>query len=110
MLASRSSLELIKIKRIGFLTAFQTVNFLFWGFNAYFFFWKNYYVMFVWMVFVGLMSGAVYVNTMYMIIHSNVLKKKEKELTVVILLLFNDIGVLSASLFSLLMTNTLMKF
>ncbi len=58
------------------------------------------------MVFVGLMGGASYVNVMYCILESPSLHRTEKELAMTLTTVCNDIGILSASLFSLLLDNT----
>mmetsp|Transcript_18815 Transcript_18815/g.21016 ORF Transcript_18815/g.21016 Transcript_18815/m.21016 type:complete len:263 (+) Transcript_18815:585-1373(+) len=109
VLLSRSSLDIIKIKRIEIITTLQLINFIFFFLNAHFFFLKNYYVMFVWMIFVGLMGGAAYVNVMYLIINSDKVKKTEKELAVITTCIFNDFGILSATILSLILSNTLFK-
>lgn len=88
VLLSRSSLDLIKIKRVGIITFLQFINFVFFFLNTQFFFLKNYFVMFAWMVFIGLMGGASYVNVMYLILNSNKLKKNEKELAVMTTCIF----------------------
>ena len=61
------------------------------------------------MVWVGLMGGGSYVNVMYNILESDELGKTEKELSMIITTIFNDIGILSSSLVSLLLTNTAFK-
>lgn len=61
------------------------------------------------MLFVGLMGGASYVNVMYLIINSDIIPKREKELSANIVSIFNDIGVMTASLFSLLCDNVILK-
>ena len=70
---------------------------------------KNFYVMYVWMIFVGLMGGCSYVNIMYLMINSQTLKKKEKELSVMVIGISNDMGILLAGVFSLILANTLFK-
>jgi len=61
------------------------------------------------MVFVGLMGGGSYVNVMYQILENPKLAKNERELAIIICGIFNDIGILSASLLSLLLSNTALK-
>lgn len=61
------------------------------------------------MVWVGLMGGGSYVNVMYNMLESNKLVKREKELAVTLTTVFDDIGILSASLVSLLLSNTAFK-
>lgn len=59
------------------------------------------------MIFIGLMGGASYVNVMYLVLDSKVLKKTEKELAVMTTCIFCDIGVLFATITSLILSNTL---
>ena len=109
VLISRSSLDLVKIRRVEILTFLQFINFTFFLVNTQFFFMKNFYVMYVWMIFVGLMGGCSYVNIMYLMINSQTLKKKEKELSVMVIGISNDMGILLAGVFSLILANTLFK-
>jgi len=53
------------------------------------------------------MGGASYVNVMHNILESDALEKSEKEGALVVSLLFNDTGVLLASVLALLLDNTL---
>lgn len=46
--------------------------------------------------------GSSYVNTIHLIVHSDNLKKDERELAVNVLIIFIDFGILLASLFSLI--------
>lgn len=85
------------------------MNFLFWLFNAIFLFMGNFYGLFVLMVWVGLMGGGSYVNVMYQILESPDLGRNDKELALTLTTVFNDIGVLTASLLSLLLDNTAFK-
>lgn len=62
--------------------------------------------MFVIMIWVGLMGGASYVNVMYCILESPNLQRTEKELAMTLTTVCNDIGILIASLLSLLLDNT----
>lgn len=57
------------------------------------------------MIFVGLMGGAAYVNAYYEIRESERLDVKQKELTMVMSTVFNDAGMLLASITALIMTN-----
>ena len=62
---SRSSLSVIKIKRVEILTLLQAANFIFFLLNTIFLFIGNFYICFVLMIWVGLMGGGSYVNVMY---------------------------------------------
>lgn len=62
--------------------------------------------LFIW---VGLMGGGSYVNVMYNILNMEKLKQDEKQGALVLSLMFNDIGVLSSAVFTLVIDNTLFK-
>jgi hypothetical protein len=70
---------------------------------------ENFYVCFVFMSWVGLMGGSSYVNVMYSILESPKLAKSEKELAMTMTGVCNDLGILMASLMSLLLANTAFK-
>lgn len=55
------------------------------------------------MIWVGLMGGSSYVNVMYQIMSSENLQDNQKELALTICTAANDLGILSASLLSLLL-------
>lgn len=61
---------------------------------------------FIW---VGLMGGASYVNVMHNILELETLKKTEKEAAIVLTLVFNDTGILCASIFTIVMDLTFFK-
>ena len=58
------------------------------------------------MTWVGLMGGSSYVNVMYSILESDDLKRNEKELALTISTVFNDFGILIASITALILTNS----
>ena len=55
------------------------------------------------------MGGSSYVNVMYQILESTELAYTEKELALTITTIFNDIGILTASITALVLTNTVFK-
>jgi hypothetical protein len=61
--------------------------------------------MFLLMIWVGLMAGSSYVNVMYQILESPKLMQNEKELALTITTVGNDIGILLASIVSLILTS-----
>ena len=65
--------------------------------------------MFPWLVWVGLMGGGSYVNVQCAIHELKTLSKNEKEAAVSISMLFNDTGILFASILSIVLGNTLFK-
>lgn len=103
---SRSSLSVVKIKRVEILTILQAINFVFFFSNTMFLFLGNFYVCFGLMVWVGLMGGGAYVNVMYQILESPDLAKNEKELALTVTTVCNDLGILTASILSLIFSNT----
>ena len=61
---------------------------------------------FIW---VGLMGGGSYVNVFHEILELRTLRKSEKEGAVSLTLMFNDTGILLASIASLLLDNYYFK-
>ena len=96
----------MKIKRVEIMTIIQGVNFLFFLTNTIFLFIENFYIMFLLMIWVGLMAGSSYVNVMYQILESTKLMQNEKELALTITTVGNDIGILLASIVSLILTSS----
>ena len=60
--------------------------------------------LFLW---VGLMGGASYVNVIHQILEMKAIEKSEKEMAISLSLLWNDIGILGASIFSLWVGNSI---
>jgi len=54
-----------------------------------------------------MMAGCSYVNVMYNILESPELAKNEKELALTLTTVCNDIGILTASIVSLIFANTI---
>jgi battenin len=93
---------------VWILTALQAFNFVLWWFNAVYVF-MPVWVEFVTMIWVGLMGGASYVNVAYQILSADFLPDEYKETAANISLIFNNAGIIVASLFSLLLDNTMLK-
>jgi hypothetical protein len=104
---SRSSLSLIKIKRVEIVTILQTINFVFFLLNLIFLFVENLWICFGLMIWVGLMAGCSYVNVMYQILESPLLQANEKELALTITTVGNDLGILLASITSTVLGATI---
>ena len=64
---SRSSLSLLKIRRVWVITLLQLFLFCFFLANSAYGLCHNIYLLFTVMVFVGLMGGASFVNVLYQI-------------------------------------------
>ena len=91
------------------MTSLQLSMFMIWFLNAIYLFITNIYVLFAMMVFVGCMGGTSYVNVIYKIQRTEKLKRTEKELAMMILTVFNDVGILSASILALILSLTIFK-
>ena len=99
---SRSSLSLFQIKRqhIWILTALQLLNWFYFFANTQWFFMPSLYVNCPIMIWVGFMGGAAYVNVMHNLLDLPSLKKTEREVALVLSLMFNDTGVLLSAVFT----------
>lgn len=106
---SRSSMYCFKIEKWQALTLIQALNFAGWFVlavltNGYI------YVEFGWMMWVGLIGGCSYVNIYFFTLELNKkLEDEEKELAVNLIILSTDICSTLATLFALLLSNTLFK-
>jgi len=103
---SRSSLGLIKIKKIWIMTLLQFFNCIGWGILAYCQC-VNLWLLFVFMIWVGLMGGASYCNVLFQVLASEKISKNEKEIGINFISILNDAGVISSSLIVILLDNTL---
>jgi len=78
-----------------------------WWFEAEFLFltmWGE-FVLCIW---VGCMGGMSYVNVAYLILNTKKLPKELKEATFNVSLCFNNLGIVTAALFCLLLDNVIM--
>ena len=105
---SRSSLAIIKIKKIWVLTTIQLINSILWGILAYYQF-SNLWLLFPFMIWVGLMGGASYVNILYQVLENPKIAKSEKEISINFISIINDFGILSSSLIVILFNYTIYK-
>lgn len=97
---SRSSLQYVKIHRIWILSVIQGFNFAFMFINTRYMLVDNLYFMCPFFIWIGLMGGGSYVNVMHNLLELPSLKQTEKEGAVVLSLMFNDVGILTASIFT----------
>lgn len=109
VLVSRGSLDCFKVRRLWVLILLQVVNFVLWFLNVYFFVVTHYAAVFAHIAFVGMMGGTLYVNVLYNIVSSKTLDFNDKELAMIMCTIFDDLGILSASIFSLILDNTIFK-
>ena len=100
---SRSSLHFIQIERIWIMTVLQAINFCFLFWNATTFHFQSLGVLCPVFLFVGIMGGGSYVNVLHNLIDMPTLKQSEKESAVSLSLIFNDTGILLASIVSIVL-------
>lgn len=74
---SRTSLYCVKTRRIWVLSMLQCVNAVVLLISVYYRFWPNVWVVFVIVLYEGLLGGAVYVNTFYLIRVETVERERE---------------------------------
>lgn len=104
---SRSSLQLVKIRKVWILSVIQGANFVFMFLNTRFLWITSLGFLCPLFIWIGLMGGGSYVNVYHIILESKTLRPNEKESVMIISQMFNDIGVLSSAIFTLVIDNTL---
>ena len=110
VLLSRSSLVIVKhIPHVEIFTVFQFINLVVWVVDYYVPFIKIIWILMALLVIVGLFGGAAYVGCFYFVLNSEEIDEEIKELCVNIGTIFNDCGIMLASLTVLLLDNTIMK-
>ena len=98
----------MKVKRNWVITLLLVVSFALWWFEAKYLFlteWGEFSSIFL----VGVLSGAGYVNAMYFVLINPKIEKIDKEAAINILCCSKNAGIVSASLFSLILDNFLMN-
>ena len=114
----RSSLKIIKWKRLGILIIIQFCNFLFWlsivicEFELNYFFSQTIYIYLLFsllFVFMGLISGVIYVNSCYSIMNESKCTGEQKELAMNSLTFTADMSILFASIISVILSETVFK-
>ena len=108
VLLSRSSLYCVRITRVWVLTVLQGVNFAFWWYNA------NHHILpawaqIVWMFWVGMLGGAAYVNIFANIVDDKVIPDKDKELSINVVALFINAGIVLSSVFQIVADSTFLS-
>ena len=94
---SRSSLDLIKIPYLSTITSFQFSFFLLWLYFALINI-INIYFLFLAMFFVGIIAGLSFVNIHCVFYSDKNILKSEKEISVIFITFFSDVGLLLNSL------------
>jgi hypothetical protein len=106
---SRSSLSFIQIKKVCVLTLLQGINFVVLFCNAKYMFIENLKFLCLFYAWVGIIGGAIYVNILHNILELDSLRNTEKEMAISLCLMFNDLGILLASVTSMLLDNYYFK-
>lgn len=110
VLISRSSLFVLKyINAVEIYTILQIVNLIFWIIEIYTKMITTWWILFILQIVVGLFGGASYVGCFYFLLESESIEGQLRELCVNIATMFNDWGILTASLSVLILDNTIMK-
>lgn len=91
VLLSRSSLKVVRVRRVEFLSVLQGVNFVLWMIQA-----KLHVVgmgvEIVAMIYVGLLGGAMYVNVFALLVDDKRIPDEDRELCINIASLYNNLG------------------
>ncbi len=102
---SRSSLRIVRIRRVEILTIIQGANFVLWIVNAYYKF-LPIGAQLPLMIFVGLLGGASYVNIFYNLLHDDIYPEEDRELIVNMAAICINLGIVLAACFTLVMDAT----
>jgi len=99
---SRSSVQLMKIRRVEILSVIQLVNMLLWIIDVHYQF-LPVAILPSLMVFVGLLGGASYVNIFYLLLHDDKYPEEDRELCINITALFITFGIVGGTVFETLL-------
>lgn len=105
---SRSSVQLLQIKRVEILTALQFINMLLWIFDVHFKF-IPVYLLPALMIYVGLLGGASYVNIFYLLLNDEKYPDEDRELCINITALFVNLGIVLGTGLETALFNTALK-
>lgn len=101
---SRSSLPYLKIKNVTMLTIGQTIVYLTF-FSIAIWRWLSIEGQVLLMFVCGLFGGASFVNCYYILMQDKTLDKSLKEVSVGLMGMLNEVGIISASIFALIISN-----
>lgn len=101
---SRSSLPIIKIERVTLITIGQFIVYLIF-FSVAIWKWLDVYGQIPLMFICGLFGGSSFVNCYYLVMKNDTIDKSVREVAIGVMGIFNEIGVISASIFSLFISN-----
>jgi battenin len=135
VLISRSSISFLRIERIWTLTLLQAINFAFWMihalhafiplwlqvrfcFNQVFINFQRSFELclrtpfphqFLWMVFVGLIGGAMYVNSFYNLMVDPNIPDQSREMCINVVSLWVNFGIVTSAVFEIIADKTFLK-
>ncbi|XP_060082904.1 battenin-like [Ylistrum balloti] len=105
---SRSSVQLLRIKRVEILTILQAVNMFIWLFDVHYKFMPTAILPAV-MIYVGLLGGASYVNIFYRLLHDDKYPDQDRELCINIVAIFITLGIVLGTVSETILFNTVLK-
>ncbi|XP_005106996.1 battenin [Aplysia californica] len=105
---SRSSVQLVRIRRVEILSLLQLINMILWLVDVHYKF-LPVAVLPALMVYVGLLGGASYVNIFYSLLHDDVYPKEDRELCVNLTGLFITLGIVLGTGLETAIFTTLLK-
>lgn len=105
---SRSSVQLVQIKRVEVMTILQGINMLIWLFDVHYKFIPT-AILPALMVYVGLLGGASYVNIFYCLLHDEKYPEKDKEFCINIVAIFITLGIVLGTAAETILFNTVLK-
>ena len=105
VLMSRSSLSIVRVKRFWILTFIQGLNFALYFANSIWHFLPS-WLLILSMVWVGLMGGAMYVNTFANLVDDPKIKNEDREVAINVVALWVNFGIVSSSLFGIISAHT----
>eukprot|EP00042_Codosiga_hollandica_P026296 m.123240 g.123240 ORF g.123240 m.123240 type:complete len:426 (+) comp52150_c0_seq2:55-1332(+) len=105
VLVSRSSIQFFKIRRVGIVTVLQGINMVLWMLQDYYKV-AGLWVLFPLMFVTGLFGGSSYVNIYYLILNTDKIPEKDREMCVNFASISVTLGITLACLFILLIDNT----
>ena len=105
VLMSRSSLSIVRVKKFWVLTLLQAINFAIFFAESFLHFLPS-WLLIVAMVWVGLMGGAMYVNTFANLIDDPRIKHGDREVAINVVALWVNVGIVTSSLFGIVSAQT----
>ena len=105
---SRSSLPVLKVARVTLITVGQIAVFSMY-FSVAYWKWLELECQLILMFVCGLFGGGSFANCYYLLMKNETLDKSQKEVAIGIMGFLNEIGVISASLFALFISNFVLR-